>query len=312
VLTEIKDLQLEKVALTKSGKPRKRKPKKKNVYFTQETEDAIVAYVSEQDQIKRDRIYSEKIHYAFYKLAENIIHTFKFYYTEVDDIEDLKYEVISFLIQKLQLFNHSKFVNDKFSKIIIKEHNEHYDSGSFITFTNNSSRVSKEQIEEFLSDLQVSDECKVKLNEIDPPKAYSYFGTIAKRYLIIYNNKNYKKLRSQYYIDDSNEEDDVFNSLAESTPERGVNRENLFESFVQKIDSEMLDVFATAEEIKIADAILTIFKKKEKIDIFNKKAFFIYVKEMTDANSNSITKVIKTMKKTYFSMLDDRLENYDD
>lgn len=309
---EIKDLQIEDVGLTKSGKPRKRKPKKKNVYFTQETEDAIVAYVSEQDSIKKDRLYSEKIHYAFYKLAENIIHTFKFYYTEVDDIEDLKYEVISFLIQKLHLFNHSKFVNDKFYKTITKEFGEEYENGSFVTFTGNSAIVSKDQISEFVDNLSVSEDCRLKLNEIEPPKAYSYFGTIAKRYLIIYNNKNYKKLRSQYYLDDANEDDDVFNSLSEELPKNEVNRENLLDSFLQKIDRELLDTFSTPEEIKIADAILTIFRKKEKIDIFNKKAFFIYVKEMTDANSNSITRVIKTMKKTYFSMLDDRLENYDD
>jgi len=309
---KIKDLQVEEIGLTKSGKPRKRKPKKKNVYFTQETEEAIVAYISEQDSIRKDRLYSEKIHYAFYKLAENIIHTFKFYYTEVDDIEDLKYEVISFLIQKLHLFNHSKFVNDKFYKTISKEFGEEYENGSFVTFTSNSTIVSKDQIIKFIDNLKVSEDCRLKLIEIEPPKAYSYFGTIAKRYLIIYNNKNYKKLRSQYYLDDANEDDDVFNSLSEEVPKNEVNRENLLESFLQKIDSKLLDTFSTSEEVKIADAILTIFRKKEKIDIFNKKAFFIYVKEMTDANSNSITKVIKTMKKTYFSMLGDRLENYDD
>ena len=77
---EINDVIEEvEVQLTKAGKVRKRKPKKKNVYFTQETEDAIVSYISETNQIRRERIYRDKIHYAFYKLSENIIHTFKFY-----------------------------------------------------------------------------------------------------------------------------------------------------------------------------------------------------------------------------------------
>ena len=126
--------QEEEVLLTKKGEPRKRKPKTKNNYFTIETEEAILEYRNTPSQAKRNKIYNERIHYGFYKLVENIIHTFKFYYTEVDNIEDLKYEVISFLLQKLDLYDQSK------------------------------------------------------------GKAYSYFGTIAKRYLIIYNQKNYKKL----------------------------------------------------------------------------------------------------------------------
>ena len=61
--------------------------KKKGVqYFTQETEDNIVLYNNTPDSEVRSRIYRDKIHYAFFKLTENIIHTFKFYYTEVDKI----------------------------------------------------------------------------------------------------------------------------------------------------------------------------------------------------------------------------------
>ena len=40
----------EEVLLTKKGTVRKRKPKKANVYFTQETEDAILEYLSLTNQ----------------------------------------------------------------------------------------------------------------------------------------------------------------------------------------------------------------------------------------------------------------------
>ncbi len=53
-----------------------KKKKQKKVYFTQETEDAIVAYNSTTDFKLRSKIYEDKIHYAFYKLTQNIIHTF--------------------------------------------------------------------------------------------------------------------------------------------------------------------------------------------------------------------------------------------
>ena len=49
--------------------------KKKGVqYFTQETEDNIVLYNNTSDPEVRSRIYNNKIHYAFFKLTENIIH----------------------------------------------------------------------------------------------------------------------------------------------------------------------------------------------------------------------------------------------
>ena len=49
----------EEVLLTKKGTVRKRKPKKANIYFTQETEDAIIEYLSEVSQDKRNQIFNE-------------------------------------------------------------------------------------------------------------------------------------------------------------------------------------------------------------------------------------------------------------
>lgn len=240
----------DELLLTKSGKPRKRKPKTKNNYFTKETEDAILEYRKCEDQLERNRIYNERIHYGFYKLVENIIHTFKFYYTEVDNIEDLKYEVISFLLQKLDLYNPTK------------------------------------------------------------GKAYSYFGTIAKRYLIIYNQKNYKKFLSKTEIKNESEEEETQSFMTdEQEPE--LDKLDVLEMFIKRVDDNLLDMFTKEDELKVADAVLEIFKKRENIDIFNKRAVFIYVREMTDAESNTITKVIKKLKIIYKDILNDYLENYD-
>ena len=54
------------------------KPKTSGMYFTQETENAIIEYNNTLDFDLRSKIYRERIHYAFFKLTENIIHTFKF------------------------------------------------------------------------------------------------------------------------------------------------------------------------------------------------------------------------------------------
>ena len=84
--------------------PKKRGRKRtKKQYFTPDTDLAIAEYLATSNQDERDNIFATRIHYPFYKLAENLIHTFKFYYTEVDDLEDLKHEVIVFLKEKLLL-----------------------------------------------------------------------------------------------------------------------------------------------------------------------------------------------------------------
>lgn len=241
----------EEVLLTKKGEPRKRKPKVKNNYFTSDTEEAILRYRSSKSISERNRIYNTDIHYGFYKLVENIIHTFKFYYTEVDNIEDLKYEVISFLLQKLDLYDQSK------------------------------------------------------------GKAYSYFGTIAKRYLIIYNQKNYKKLVSKAEIGEQHDDNALLNSITVKEPEPELDKLDVVELFIKYVDDNLMELFDKTDELKVADAILEIFKKRENIDIFNKKAVFIYVKEMSDAQSNTITKVIKKLKTIYKTILNNYLENND-
>ena len=90
-------------SLSPEPKRRGRKRTKKQ-YFTPDTDAAIAEYLATSNQDERDEIFKTRIHYPFYKLAENLIHTFKFYYTEVDDLEDLKHEVICFLLEKLDYF----------------------------------------------------------------------------------------------------------------------------------------------------------------------------------------------------------------
>ena len=88
--------------------PKKKKGKK--MYFDLDVQDAIVRYNDldpDKDQSKRNRIYETEIHYAFDKLCENIINTFKFEY--FDDVYiDVKQEVLSFLVMNMHKYDHTK------------------------------------------------------------------------------------------------------------------------------------------------------------------------------------------------------------
>lgn len=246
----IEEIYKEEVAveLTKDGKPRKRRPKKPIVYFTEDTQKAILEYRIETSQAKRNKIFNEKIYYAFYKLAENIIHTFKFYYTEVDNIDELKHEVIAFLLEKLHLYDESK------------------------------------------------------------GKAYSYFGTIAKRYLIVYNNNNYKKLKSRADVAEVDEDKTITGKLIRSQ-EGELPYDSFMDRYIDHIDQNLLAIFPKKQEARVGDAILEIFRKRDNLGIYNKKALFIYIKEITDAPTPVITKVNKTLKNIYKQMLNEYIEN---
>jgi hypothetical protein len=239
----------EEVLFTKKGTLRKRKPKKSNIYFTQETEDAIISYLASNDQVFRNRIFDERIDYAFHKLAENIIHTFKFYYTDVDTINELKHEVVSFLLEKLHLYNPTK------------------------------------------------------------GKAFSYFGTIAKRYLIIYNEKNYKKVKEKGTLEEADEDKIIVEDLVrESNNDKNLIND-FIDYFVLYVDVHLEKLFPRTQDQKTADVILELFRKRENLEIFNKKAIYIYIREMIDVDTFQITKVIKILKRVYYDTYNEYYEN---
>tara|TARA_Y100000592_G_scaffold90697_1_gene149725 strand:- start:203 stop:907 length:705 start_codon:yes stop_codon:yes gene_type:complete len=218
--------------------PVKRKKRKKRAYFTHETELAIAEYLKSTKQKDRDRIYKEKLHYAFYKLAENLIHTFKFYYTEVDNLEDLKHEVMCFLLEKLDYFDPKK--------------------GS---------------------------------------KAFSYFSIVGKNYLILYNNNNYKKKKITVDVLEADEDSSVLHQLGRDQRKKEI--KDFIDFFTSYIDKHLFVLFKKDKDRKVCDAINTLFKRRENLEIFNKKALYIYIREMTDVDTPVITKVTKILKKLY-------------
>ena len=208
-------------------------------YFTRETEEYIVKYNNSTDNEYRNRIFTEHIYLPFYKLAENIIHTFKFYYTDVDQIEDLKHEIVSVLLEE-------------------------------------------------------------KIDKFDPTngaKAYSYFGTIVKRWLINYNNKNYKKLKQ---IGQFSEMEETYEpDLDEDTVSKKT-LSKLLDEWIDEVYEDFEMLFDKESDRHIADAVLIVFKTRNDIDIFKKKALYIYIREMTDCDTPALTKVINTLKNNWY------------
>jgi len=214
-----------------------RKKSKAN-YFTKETEDYIVKYNNSTDSDYRAKIFTDHIYLPFYKLAENIIHTFKFYYTDVERIEDLKHEIVSVLLEE-------------------------------------------------------------KIMKFDPTngaKAYSYFGTIVKRWLINYNNKNYKRLKQ---IGSFTEMEESYEGGKQYVNDYQVTLSQFIDTWSASVYESLDDLFLKDNEKVIADAVLTLFRTRHDIEIFKKKALYIYIREMTDCETPHLTRVISILKEDF-------------
>lgn len=229
----------------------KKKAKTTN-YFSHETELAINKYNATEDYEEKNVIYRDEIHYPLFKLTQNLIHTFKFYYTEESNLEDLQHEVITFLLTKLH-----------------------------------------------------------KFDPTNGAKAYSYFGTIAKRYLIASNQKNYKKRLEMISLENLHiEQEDSQNpykeaiNLEENTPETLLLQQEedltkFMNDYIEYCTDNIYKLFPKKEQAQIADAILELFRKRDTITLFNKKALYIYIREITDVKTSKITKIAKILGNIY-------------
>ena len=216
------------------SKVAKLKKKTKHYYFNIGTEKAIIRYNKTDDVVLKNKIYNEHISYPFDKLAENIIHTFKFYYFDVPS-EQVKHEVVSFLVLNMHKFKEGK------------------------------------------------------------GKAFSYFSIVAKNYLILHNNKNYK----HYKIHDKMEVLDYGNALTNKQDEYDTAEFN--EQYVDEMllywDENLTNIFRRQKDILVADAVLEMFRRRENIENFNKKALYILIREMTGSKTQHITRIVNVMKK---------------
>ena len=96
------------------------KPKSK-IYFNRDTELAIIQYNKSTDEYEREIIFKDRIHPAFDKLAENIINRFKFPYIE-ESFEDIKHQVVSFLVLNLHKFTEDKGKAFSYFSVVAKNY----------------------------------------------------------------------------------------------------------------------------------------------------------------------------------------------
>ena len=179
------------------------KPKKKNLYFTQDHEDAIVKYAKTTDIKIRTELYINWIAPAFNEMVDKIIYTYKF--TNLPNIDVLK------------------------------------------------------------------DECKIWLTTI--LDKYDQLDKIPKnveiRQFTVVNEYESRRIEKEFWM-----------------------------GFWQEVNSWETTNMKPNEE-KVYEAIRLIFSNPDRIDIFNKKAIYFYIREITGLNTKQVVNNLNKMRVKY-------------
>lgn len=144
------------------------------------------------------------------------------------------------------------------------------------------------------------------LHKFDPEKghrAFSYFNVVAKHWLIIHSRKKNKRQYRMVSIDDPNNEinvDALFHQNGQyvEPPSTRLEKEEKTEE-IRQLFMEIRKRVRNEREIKCVDAIIEIFNRVDELDFLNKRAIFVYVREMSGLNSKQLSVCMSSIRNIY-------------
>ena len=152
---------------------------------------------------------------------------------------------------------------------------------------------------------ELREECKIwlttildKYNPSKGSKAFSYFSVITKNWFIHKVKKNSKKLQREVEYDSLSTEAKLkYVSCYNEYDERREKQEFL-DLLHQEIDTWDVPTLKPNER-KVLEAIQIILSESDRIEIFNKKAIYLYMREITGLNTKQIVSNLNKMRIKY-------------
>lgn len=150
---------------------------------------------------------------------------------------------------------------------------------------------------------------KIHMFQEGKGKAFSYFTIVARNYLILNNNSNYKRYKDTDVMSNMPENWDTENNFREET----FNDE--YKTFNKRMlvywDIHLENHFPKRRDMQIADAVLELFRRAEYIENFNKKSLYLLIREMTGHPTHYITKVLNKMKSKQLELYNEYMDTGD-
>ena len=157
---------------------------------------------------------------------------------------------------------------------------------------------------------ELKDECKIWLTTIldkydksKGSKAFSYFSVITKNWFIHKVKKNQKQIRREIDINDISNEMQIkylvtYNDYYDIRAKQEFWQELWGE--IQSWDTDSLK----ENEKKVYEAIKILLSSPDDIEIFNKKAIYLYIREITGLNTKQIVNNLNKMRRRYRTFKD--------
>ena len=230
------------------------RPRTQKIYFGEDQEKAVVSYLESTDEAERNKIFNEYLREPLIIMVESIIRRYKLYRKDME-FEEIHTDTMSFLITKINKFDHTKNT-----------------------------------------------------------KAYSYFGTICKNYLMGAIQKDTKEQNRQISYDDISSDIEGRSDLSYVIDEYVIDYRDII--IKMSIDLELFveNEDLTVNEQKLGYALLEIFNNFDKIfqvgdgNKFNKNLILLSLREMTSLSTKEIRISLKRFKKLYDGILGGFLE----
>lgn len=186
--------------------------------------------------------------------------------------------------------NDQKERHKLFSEII-------YDALSELVQNNIYNAVKKGKA--YYSDIPYEDlkaECVVflydKLKGFNPAKgkAFSYFNRISLHYLLAHSQNSYAALIERADIKKIDEERNLDSEMY--LTEQQEELRSFIKIWANNCNNNLEKLFKNKKEQKIANAVYNLFENIQYLDIYNKKALYIMIREQVDVKTHLITSVV--------------------
>ena len=151
----------------------------------------------------------------------------------------------------------------------------------------------------------LKDDCKIWLTTIlgkfDPKKgtkAFSYFSVVTKNWFTHKAKKQTQKNKREINYDDMIKESDLINASDEKSYEEKQEEAEFWMHLLSEVESWDRPNLRENEKC-VLNAVLTLMRNIDQIEIFNKKAIYLYLREITGLNTKQIVSSLNKMRERY-------------
>jgi len=206
------------------------------------------------------------------------------YFTEVHQEAIVRYAQTTDLKERDQLYE--KLIGPAFNEMVDK-----------IVYTYKFTNLAN------IDDLKA--ECKIWLttilNKFDPEKgskAFSYFSVITKNWFIHKVKHNSIRLKREVYFEEVADLDEMKNLVTHNDYYDRREKKEFWDSLGKELDVWEGEA-VKANEKRVVEAIRIILSEPEDIEIFNKKAIYLYLREITGLNTKQIVNSLNKVRTKY-------------